>query len=487
MQLAAIDLGSNSFRLEIARVEGERIITEGSWKETIRLAAGIDKNGNISEEAQQRGLNALRRIAEKIQGFPRTQVRAVGTQTLRAAKNSKEFLDKAEKILDCKVEILRGKEEARLIFEGCSFALPPSDKRRLIVDIGGASTECVIGRGHHMIEGESFHVGCVNTSVTFFKDRKITPQNFRRAVLDAAAVLEGCQYKFVKGNWDEAYGSSGTINAVSSLLASLHVTDGSITMHALELLKDKILKAESIDKLKFEGLKEDRREVLAGGVAVLIAVFHKLNIDVMKSADGALRYGILYELAGRKLQKDPREASIEQIKTAFHVNEEQAARVAEIAVGLLKSLSPDTSEENIRFLTWAANLHETGLTLSRSDYHKHSEYLIRNSDIAGFSRQEQERLAAIVLGHRGNLKKVEPILASKLNAELVFCLRVATIIAHARREIRIPRMTASLHEHTFTLAIPKEWLKEHPVVEYLLEEEKNIWAKVNYEFDLIAK
>lgn len=191
MKLAAIDLGSNSFRLEIARVEGERIITEGSWKETIRLAAGIDKDGNLTPEAQNRGLNALARIAEKIRGMPRNHIRAVGTQTLRAAKNSQEFIERAEKILDCKVEILRGKEEARLVFQGCSFALPPSDETRLIVDIGGASTECVIGRGHEMIEGESFHVGCVNTSVTFFKDRKITAQSMERAILSAASVLDG--------------------------------------------------------------------------------------------------------------------------------------------------------------------------------------------------------------------------------------------------------------------------------------------------------
>ena len=238
MKLAAIDLGSNSFRLEIARVEGERIITEGSWKETIRLAAGIDKDGNLTPEAQDRGLNALARIAEKIRGLPRNHIRAVGTQTLRAAKNSQEFIERAERILDCKVEILRGKEEARLVFQGCSFALPPSNETRLIVDIGGASTECVIGRGHDMIEGESFHVGCVNTSVTFFKDRKITAQSMRRAILSATSVLDGSEYKFVKGNWQEAFGSSGTVSAVSSILAALKITDGSITLYALEQLKD---------------------------------------------------------------------------------------------------------------------------------------------------------------------------------------------------------------------------------------------------------
>lgn len=487
MKLAAIDLGSNSFRLEIARVEGERIITEGSWKETIRLAAGIDKDGNLTPEAQDRGLNALARIAEKIRGMPKNHIRAVGTQTLRAAKNSQEFIERAEKILDCKVEILRGKEEARLVFQGCSFALPPSDETRLIVDIGGASTECVIGRGHEMIEGESFHVGCVNTSVTFFKDRKITAQSMQRAILSAASVLDGSEYKFVKGNWQEAFGSSGTVSAVSSILAALKITDGSITLYALEQLKDKVIHAESIDKIKFDGLKEDRREVLAGGIAVLIAVFKKLKIDVMKVADGALRYGILHDLAGRKLQRDPREASVERMMNAFHVDKEQAKRVGDIAVDLLKTMSPHASEDSARFLRWAADLHETGLTLSRSDYHKHSEYLIKNSDIAGFSRPEQEKLAALVLGHRGNLKKVEMLLATKQNAELLFCLRIATIAAHARQEIELPKLEATFHGHSFCLYVPRAWLKDHPVVEYLLEEEKATWAKVDYQFDLIAR
>lgn len=487
MKLAAIDLGSNSFRLEIARVEGDRIITEGSWKETIRLAAGINKEGYLTEEAQIRGLNALARIAEKIRGFPRNHIRAVGTQTLRIAKNSQEFIAKAEKILGCEVEILRGKEEARLVFQGCSFALPVSDKIRLIVDIGGASTECVIGQGHEMIDGESFHVGCVNTSVTFFKDRKITAQSMRKAILAAESVLDGSEYKFVKGNWDEAFGSSGTVSAVSGILSALGLTDGSITLYALEQLKEKIIKAESIDKLKFDGLKEDRREVLAGGVAVLIAVFKKLNIDVMKTADGALRYGILFDLAGRKLQRDPRESSVAQMMINFHVDPEQAERVEKVAAELLKSLAPHASGESAHFLTWAAKLHETGLVLSRSDYHKHSEYIIRNSDIAGFSRPEQERLACLVLGHRGNLKKVEGLLGNKQNAELIFCLRIATIVAHAHENIELPKLEAELHGRTFRLTVPKVWLVNHPLVEYLLEEEKASWSKVNYTFDLVLR
>lgn len=219
-------------------------------------------------------------LQEKIRGLPRNHIRAVGTQTLRAAKNSQEFIERAERILDCKVEILRGKEEARLVFQGCSFALPPSNETRLIVDIGGASTECVIGRGHDMIEGESFHVGCVNTSVTFFKDRKITAQSMRRAILSATSVLDGSEYKFVKGNWQEAFGSSGTVSAVSSILAALKITDGSITFTALEQLKDRLIHAESLISQVRPDSKEDRREVARAVLPVLIAVFNKLKMTL---------------------------------------------------------------------------------------------------------------------------------------------------------------------------------------------------------------
>lgn len=482
MRLAAIDLGSNSFRLEIARIEDGRILSEGSWKETVRLAAGIDKDGYLTDEAQKRALAALARIGEKIVGFPRAQIRAVGTQTLRVAKNSAEFLKKAEEVLGCHVEILRGREEARLVFEGCSFALPQSTNLRLIVDIGGASTECVVGRGHEMLYGESFHVGCVNTSVQFFKEGKLTASRFRDAVLSAEAVLDGWEEKFIDSHWDEAYGSSGTIQAVSAILKQAGLTDGAINKGALEKLKDMILSAGNIEKLRFEGLKDDRKEVLAGGVAVLTAVFNKLCIRKMYPADGALRYGILYDLAGRKHHKDIRADSVEGIIKRFSTDAAQSERVTRIALDLLEKLDPDAPYELKKELEWAARLHEIGLALSRSDYHKHSEYLIRNSDIAGFSRSEQEEIGSIVLGHRGSLRKVAPLLENTALAELVFCLRIAAILAHARMDRRFPEIELKCSDHTFSMKIPKAWLKEHPLTEYLLLQEEKTWEKVGYKF-----
>ena len=487
MRLAAIDLGSNSFRLEIAKVEDGEIFSEGSWKDTVRLAAGLDAKGNLTEEAQKKALDALARIAEKIRGFPRSQIRAVGTQTLRAAHNSAEFIQKAEAVLDCPVEILRGKEEARLVFEGCSFALPVSDKKRLIVDIGGASTECVVGKEREVLVAESFHIGCVTTSVNFFTAGKISKDRFEKAILAAEAELEVSLKKFESCRWDEAYGSSGTVAAVSQILHDTGLSDGEINLNLLQKLKQAIIEAGEISKLHFAGLKEDRREVLAGGVSVLIAVFNKLKIDKMLPVGGALRYGLLYDLAGRKLDRDPRANSVLNLVKRINVDVEQAQRVSGIAVKLLKNLDPEINPELVKQLEWSGYLHEIGLSVSRSDYHKHSEYLIRNSDIPGFSRSEQEKMAMIVLGQRGNLKKVGNFLDSPKMAELIFCLRLAVIFSHARTDQDLPAIQFALGKKSFTVSLPSSWLKSHPLSEYMLTLEKDIWSKVNYKVELLAR
>ena len=487
MRLAAIDLGSNSFRLEIARVEDGNIFSECRWKETVRLAAGLDENGYLSEAAQKRALTALSRIAEKVQGFPPAQVRAVGTQTLRAAENSAEFLVKAEKVLGYKIEILRGKEEARLVYMGCSFALPASDEIRLIVDIGGASTECVVGRGHEVLDGESFHIGCVNTSVSFFKDGNISAKSFRHAILAAEFVLDGNVSAFTKGHWSEAYGSSGTVSAVSSILRSNGLTDGTITLDALEVLKEKIISSGRIDNLHFDGLREDRREVLAGGVAVLLAVFKKLRIDKMKVSGGALRYGLLYNLAGRQLNSDPRTGSVSALLKRTHSDEKQSERMASFSLQLLGLLKPHASAEQKQALEWASRLYEVGLFLSRSDYHKHSEYVIRNSDLAGFSRSEQERIAALVLSHRGQLRKVEAQIEEKSFRELVFVIRLAAIFVHARHDIALPKMSLSEAGKVFGIHLPEHWCREHPLTKYMIEQEALAWEKVGYQVKLSMK
>ncbi len=487
MRLAAIDLGSNSFRLEIAKVENDAILSEGSWKETVRLAAGLDANRNLSIEAQERALTALSRIAEKIKGFPRAQIRAVGTQTFRAAHNSAEFLTKAEEVLGCPIEILSGKEEARLVFEGCSFALPASDKTRLIVDIGGGSTECVVGRKREVLEAESFHVGCVNTSVRFFENGEVNSLSMYKAQVAAEAQMEGDLRKLINVGWDEVFGSSGTAGAVSEIMRQSGWSDGKITLQLLLRLRDEIIKCGNTSKFRFEGMKDDRREVLAGGVAVLLAVFNKLHLKEMRPAGGALRFGILYDLAGRKLDQDPRESAVRSLIERLNTDKEQAERVAMLSVDLFKELNPEAMTEDLRVLKWAALLHEIGLSVARSDYHKHSDYLIRNSEIPGFSKSEQERLASIVLGHRGNLKKVADYLEGQKTAEMILCLRLAVILEHARYDVKLPLIKLFARSKTFTVSLPKSFLDEHPLTEYLLSQEEDIWAKVGYKLDIYVR
>lgn len=486
MLLAAVDLGSNSFRLEIARVEGDQIVSEGSWKETVRLAAGLDENGYLSIEKQTKALGALSRIAEKLRGFPRQQVRAVGTQTLRAAKNSDEFIKKAEEVLECRIEILRGKEEARLVYEGCSYTLPNSEKKRLIVDIGGASTECVVGVGHEPIAGESFHIGCVNTSVRFFKEGRITESAFLNAQLAAEAELDGNIKPVLKETWEEAYGSSGTASAVSQILHDSNWTDGTITKEALLRLKTEIIAEGEISKLRFAGLKEDRKEVIAGGVAVLLAVFNKLKIKSMKPVGGALRYGILHDLAGRKVNQDPRTSSVENLIKRFSVSKDQADRVSRLAMDFYTQISTSNLEEDRQQLFWASQLHELGKIVSRSDYHKHSDYLIRNCDIPGFSKYEQENIAGLVLAHRGNLKKVSSLIVRRKVMYQVICLRLAVIIAHSRKSIEQVDLRLEEQERRIVLTCPAIWLKNHPLIEFMLMQETEIWAKVGYDFSISA-
>ncbi len=487
MRLAAVDLGSNSFRVEIAKVEKDAILSEGSWKEVVRLAAGIDAEGNLTEEAQDRAFEALSRIAEKIKGFPNKHVRAVGTQTMRAAKNSKPFLKKAEKILGYPIEILSGIEEARLIYKGCSFALPASNEKRLIVDIGGGSTECVIGKEHDVLVAESFPMGCVNTSVKFFKNDAITHSNFHKAVIAREALLEGGTGKLLACGWDQAYGSSGTAFAISEILRANGWSDGTITLPLLKKLRDGMLKAGSPSKYDFAGLRDDRRAVLAGGVAVMMAVFMKLEIKTMLYADGALRYGLLHDLAGRKLEQDPRNSSVMSLEERLNTDKEQANRIANIAIKLFEELNPEADKEAVRELNWACDLHEIGLSVSRNDYHKHSEYLIKNSEIPGFSKSEQEEIAGIVLGHRGSLKKVMPLLENRETADMIFCLRMAAILAHARSDEDLPLIKLVGGPGTFTMSIPQAWLDSHPLSEYLISQEKDIWAKVGFQTNFYGR
>ncbi|MEY2897250.1 MAG: hypothetical protein RL669_1519 [Pseudomonadota bacterium] len=487
MLLAAVDLGSNSFRLEIGRVEGSHILTQGYWKETVRLAAGLDEEQRLTRKAMDTALDTLARMNERLRGLPASQVRAVGTQTLRVAGNAADFLRRAEKVLGYPIEVIAGREEARLVFEGCAHTLPLSTARRLVVDIGGASTELIVGRGFEAERAESFKVGCVNTSVRFFQDGIIDRASLKKAQVAVAAELEEAVELFSRRHWDEAYGSSGTAGAVSDILRAQGWSDGVITAEALLRLRHALLEAGEIRRIKLAGLKAERQEVIAGGVAVLSAVFDVLGVQEMRPARGALRVGVLYDLLGRREHRDVRSMAVERMQARFGVDAAQARAVAVIATQLHEALDAEADADARHRLGWAAALHEVGFAVSHGDYHKHGAYLVRHSDMAGFSTHEQERVALLVLGQRGNLRKLGDALAEPTRLAKILALRLAVILMHARRPVRLPEWSLRAREGRIEFALDGAWLSRHPLTQHLLEEEAATWQRAGVDLRLVAR
>jgi exopolyphosphatase/guanosine-5'-triphosphate,3'-diphosphate pyrophosphatase len=477
MQLAAIDLGSNSFRLEIGRVMGSHIARTGYWKETVRLAGGLGADNRLSRRAIDQACICLARMNERLRGMDPEHVRAVGTQTMRQALNADAFLEEAQRVLGYPIEIISGREEARLVFEGCTRTLPPSNRRRLVVDIGGASTEVIVGRGFTPAHAESFKIGCVGTTLRYFPDGRIDRVSLRRAQVACAAELEEAQAAFHAYGWDEAYGSSGTIGAAALILRDQGWADGSVTAEGLARLRQALLDFGEVRRVQFDDIKTERGEVLVGGIAALSAVFETFGIEEMRPAKGALRAGLLYDLLGRRERHDVRDATVLRWQERYGADRDLAAMVGATARKFYLALVPDAGEDALRTLRFASQLHEIGFAVSHSDYHKHSAYLVRNGDLAGFSTSEQERVAELVLGQRGNLRKVIDVLGEPLRAGALLALRLSIVLHHARRPVRLPRWTLRVRG-AFELGIDRAWISRRPLTRHLLEEESQQWARV---------
>ncbi len=483
MLLAAIDLGSNSFRLEIGQAIGSHIARNGYWKETVRLAAGLGADGLLSRRAIDSACVCLARMNERLRGIDAAQVRAVGTQTLRQALNAEQFLAEAQKVLGFPIEIISGREEARLIFEGCTRTLPTSKRRRLVIDIGGASTEVIAGRGFAPAQAESFKIGCVATTLRFFPDGRIDRAAFRRAQVACAAELEEAQAAYHRFGWDEAYGSSGTIGAAAVILRNQGWADGTVTASGLAQLADALLAFGEIRRVQFDGIKSERAEVLVGGVAALLALFETFGIEELSPAKGALRAGLLYDLLGRRERHDVRDATVLRWQKRYGADRALAAVVGATARKFYHALVPQASEEAVRMLGFACQLHEIGFAVSHSEYHKHSAYLVRNGDLPGFSTSDQERVAELVLGQRGNLRKVMDALGDPVRAGRLLALRLAIVLHHARRPMRLPHWTLRVHR-AFEFGIDKAWLARRPLTRHLLEEEAQQWERVGITFTI---
>lgn len=480
--IVAVDLGSNSFHCQIARVTGDQFFPLDSLREPVRLGAGLGKDKKLDEESQERALACLARFGERLRGLDRRAVRAIGTNTLRVAKNAKPFLKKARAALGFPIEVVAGREEARLIYLGVSHSLPASREKRLVIDIGGGSTECIIGSGYKPLRLESLFMGCVSYSLRYFRDGLITKSAFKQAGLAARAELLPIVGKYTKGNWQHAIGSSGTIRALAEILQLSGYTDGPITLDGLDRLRSQLIKAGDIARVELPGLRPDRQPVLAGGMAILHAVLDELKIDALTPATGAMRQGILYDMLGRFHHQDMRDVTVTQFMRRYHVDAQQSRRVGTFASALYEKLADNSTDNDaVRLLGWAAKLHEIGIPVAYSGYHKHSAYIIINADMPGFSREEQERLAALILSHRRSLKKSRETLPEEDDQTVVLALRLAVLLCRARRDARFPPLEIKLQGERIRLTFDAAWLEANPLTATALCEEVDEWARIGLE------
>ena len=466
--LAAIDMGSNSFHLAIARVDHGEVKKVASMSEKVQLAAGLDENKNLTEAAQQRGLACLARFVGRLSSVQANRMRIVATNALRQAKNGHEFIQKAAEILPKPIEIIAGREEARLIYLGVSHTMANSG-RRLVIDIGGGSTELIIGEEFEPIHTESLQMGCVAFTKAYFSEGEINQKSFDKAVVAARKELSGIANTYKTAGWDTVVGSSGTIKACRQITVNMGWSDEkeNLTREGLEKLKEKLLKFKHISEVDFDGLKEDRRAVLPAGVAILYAVFDVLELNKLVYSDGALREGVMYDLLGRFQHEDIRDRSVQALMGRYNADPKQAERVVKTAQhlfdGVAKTLNLNSEDSDL--LRRAAYLHEIGLAISHAGYHRHGAYLLQHSDIAGFSQIDQNHLSHLVAHHRRKLRSDSRVDVMKVGgSKLVYLsllLRLAVLLNHSRSDEMLPAIELGVdNEQQWQLSVSgdaKQW------------------------------
>ncbi len=487
--VAAVDLGSNSFRLQIGRVEGDQIYPLDSLKEPLRLAAGLTAQRTLDGPSQARALEALARFGERLRGFDAGAVRAVATNTLRVARNAPQFLARAEAVLGFPIEIIAGREEARLIYLGVAHTLPNPHTQQLVVDIGGGSTEFIIGRDIEPIEMESLYMGCVGFSLQYFPRGRIEKSGMKAAELAARKELQAIVRQYKQTGWAAAVGSSGTAKALTDIIEMNGLSEGGITRDGLDRLRGILLHAGEVGRLTLQGLRPDRLPVLPGGLAIMLAVFKEFGLERMTFSEGALRLGVLYDLLGRYHHQDLRNATVQQFMRRYQVDAGQATRVAATARGFLLQLLPEAvaaEQPDAQVLDWAALMHEIGISVAHSSYHKHSAYILANADMPGFSKMDQARLSRIVLAHRGKLERVQDILPNSPDWLLIFSLRLAVILHRSRDDASLPAIAVRHNERGFSVGVDPAWLAASPLSAAALEEEGRQWSALGMEIKLKA-
>ena len=488
--LAAVDLGSNSFHLQIARVVNHQLYPLDSLKETVRLGAGVTADRKIEAKTAERAFNALRLFAERLRGLPHEAVRVVGTNALRVAKNAHAFVKEAEAILGYPIEVIAGREEARLIYIGVANSLPPSQHDRLVVDIGGGSTEFIIGHRLKPKVLDSLYMGCVSYSERYFPDGAMDKRSFKEAQLAASKELEQISTRFRKEGWKNAIGSSGTAKALGVLLQENGQTTDGISREGLEWLRDKAIKAGGFTSLSLPGVKGDRVPVLPGGLAIMLTIFEVLDIRHMSVADTALRDGVLYDLLGRTHHADIRDATVEAMARRYHVDHSQATRVRQLALAFFER-TDETTDSELAFqrrqkLAWAARLHEIGIDIAQASFHKHSAYIVANADMPGFSKREQAALAALILAQRGRLTKVGIDLPTDESfATKVLCLRLAVLLSRSRRNVDSQLFSLARVNGEFRLSVKGDWFASRSLTQYELEQETSEWKSAGMKLEIV--
>jgi exopolyphosphatase/guanosine-5'-triphosphate,3'-diphosphate pyrophosphatase len=468
--IAAVDLGSNSFHMVVARYSHGQLVIIDRLREMVRLAAGVGEDGRLDKEVAARALACLERFGQRLRDIRARNVRVVGTNALRIARRKQAFLERAREALGFPIEIVSGMEEARLIYSGVAHNLPNEPGRRLVVDIGGGSTEIIIGEHYEPLELESLQMGCVSLSQRYFGDGRLTPKRLERARVAARLELEPIQAAFTRRGWERAVGSSGTVRVIADSLRELDPTAGSITPAGLEDLLARLGASGHLRDLDLDAVSEERRPVFPGGVVILTEIINALGIEQMRFVEGALRDGLLYDMVGRMTRSDARERTVGSMQRRYHVDQGQAERVEATAVDFLGQvreawdLADPLAELSLR---WAARLHEIGLDVAHNGYHRHGAYLLENADMPGFAREEQQLIARLVGSHRRklDLERLEDLIPpwDRLALRLIVLLRVAVLLHRGRSADALPKIELTARDGALELRFPPGWLDEHPL------------------------
>lgn len=474
---AAIDLGSNSFHLLVARREHGELRVLDRIKEMVRLGGGLDSSGHLHAETRQRALDCLARFGQRLRGIPADNMRAVGTHTFRRMKNANAFLLAAETSLGCSIDVIAGREEARLIYLGVSQGVSGHEDRKLVIDIGGGSTEFIIGQGPETLQLESVQYGCVSLTQGFFGNGKISKKRWNRAMEAVMAELQELRLRYLQTGWQTAIGASGTVLAISEICRQSGLGESDIDKASLKEICMGLLNFKSTTDVQFPGLSEQRQPVIAGGLVMLAACFATFELPSIRTSPYALREGLLYDMLGRLDHRDPRESTVLAFKRRHNVDEAQTERVKSTLSLLFEQVSEGCGLRaiHLNMLLWAAELHEVGLSVSHSHYQEHSGYLVQQSDMPGFTTTEQLFLAALVRHHRrpilGDFAQFLPDRVHQALKQSLLCLRLACIFCRSRDSMAIPELRLKISGHKFTLKLAEAWMRAHPLTMHDLQTE----------------